>query len=202
MNCKTSFPDDPYNRFWQPFMDNNPIVESHSNITSSDFWNTPPLKVFKSAITTSRGKTLQLQWPTEPLPSSKYYISLYFQENRTPSPFSWRVFSVSVNGKNFFTNLNVTTDGVMVYGTQWPLSGLTEIVMTPGADIPVGPVINAGEIFQMLPLGGRTLTRDGSHSLHFFTHIHHQNCFFLPIMILNAFGGFYSHGNGRFGKRV
>ena len=49
-----------------------------------------------------------------------------------------------------------------------PLSGLTEIVMTPGADIPVGPVINAGEIFQMLPLGGRTLTRDGSHSLHFF----------------------------------
>ncbi|XP_034681997.1 probable LRR receptor-like serine/threonine-protein kinase At1g67720 [Vitis riparia] len=154
------FPDDPYNRFWQPFMDNNPIVESHSNITSSDFWNTPPLKVFKSAITTSRGKTLQLQWPTEPLPSSKYYISLYFQDNRTPSPFSWRVFSVSVNGKNFFTNLNVTTDGVMVYGTQWPLSGLTEIVMTPGADIPVGPVINAGEIFQMLPLGGRTLTRD------------------------------------------
>ena len=56
----------------------------------------------------------------------------------------------------------------MVRWFMGPLSGLTEIVMTPGADIPIGPVINAGEVFQMLPLDERTLTRDDSHSLHFF----------------------------------
>lgn len=162
MNCETSFPDDPYNRLWQPFMDSNPVVESHSNITPSDFWNMPPVSVFGTAMTTSRGKTLRVQWPNASLPSSNYYIALYFQDNRTPSPYSWRVFNVSVNGKRFFDNLNVTTDGVMVYGTYWPLSGMTEISMTPGDGIPVGPVISAGEIFQMLPIGGRTLTRDGS----------------------------------------
>lgn len=93
--------------------------------------------------------------------TASYYISLYFQDNRTPSPYSWRVFNVSLNGRNFYTDLNVTTNGVTVYATQWPLSGQTEIVMTPADGIPVGPVINAGEIFQILPLGGRTLARDG-----------------------------------------
>ncbi|XP_060672011.1 probable LRR receptor-like serine/threonine-protein kinase At1g67720 isoform X1 [Ziziphus jujuba] len=155
-----SFPDDEFNRLWQPFKDMNPIVESHVNITPSDFWNMPPEKAFYNAITTSRGKTLQINWPQNPLSNAKYYISLYFQDNRTPSPYSWRVFNVSINGKNFFSDLNVTTDGVTVYSTQWPLSGQTQIVLTPRNGSPVGPVINAGEIMQILPLGGKTLTRD------------------------------------------
>ncbi|KAM3695082.1 hypothetical protein ACJW31_07G104000 [Castanea mollissima] len=60
----------------------------------------------------------------------------------------------------FFTNLNATTNGVTVYSTQWPLFGQTEIVLTPADGMPVGPLINAGEVFQIVPLGGRTLTRD------------------------------------------
>lgn len=191
MKCETSFPDDPYNRLWQPFMDDNPVVESHANITPSDFWNKPPEKVFHKGITTSRGKTLRLLWPAASLPSSNYYIALYFQDNRSPSPYSWRAFNVSINGMNFFTNLNVTTDGLMVYGTEWPLSGQTEIVMTPGTNVPVGPVINAGEIFQMLPKGGRTLVRDGIHSLSFLLLVYmhyfiiHNSCIFSSLY---AFG--------------
>ncbi|KDP42294.1 hypothetical protein JCGZ_01618 [Jatropha curcas] len=154
------FPDDPYNRLWQPFLDQNPIVESHSSVTSTDFWNFPPMKTFTTAITTSRGKTINLWWPAVSLPSTKYYIALYFQDNRTPSPFSWRVFSVYVNGKIFYENLNVSTKGVTVCASEWPLSGKTEITLTPGKNIPVGPIINAGEVFQILPFGERTLTRD------------------------------------------
>lgn len=157
-----SFPDDKFNRVWQPFKDMNPVVESHSNVTSSDFWNIPPENVFNHAITTSRGKTLQIQWPPISLPNAKYYISLYFQDSRTPSPYSWRVFNVSVNDKNFYANLNVTTSGVTVYSTQWPLSGQTQIALTPETGIPVGPLINAAEILQILPLGGKTITRDGT----------------------------------------
>ncbi|CAL5377355.1 unnamed protein product [Camellia sinensis] len=153
---------DQFNRFWQPFNDDNPAVESHSNITTSGFWNMPPAKAFASAITTSRGKKLTVRWPPYSLPKGNYYIALYFQDNRTPSPYSWRVFSVSVNGKDFYANVNVTSNGVTIYGTEWPLSGQTEIVMTPASDARVGPVINAGEIFQILPLGKRTLTRDGA----------------------------------------
>ncbi|TKY59094.1 LRR receptor serine/threonine-protein kinase [Spatholobus suberectus] len=155
-----SFPDDKFNRMWQPFKDENPVVVSHSNVTSSDFWNLPPVKAFSSGITTSRGKTLEIQWPPVSLPTTYYYISLYFQDNRYPSPYSWRVFDVSINGHTFFSNLNATTKGVTVYAAQWPLSGKTKITLTPGSEVPVGPVINAGEIYQILPLGGRTLTRD------------------------------------------
>ncbi|KAH7517977.1 hypothetical protein FEM48_Zijuj09G0121700 [Ziziphus jujuba var. spinosa] len=155
-----TFPDDKYNRMWHPFKDSNPVVESHSNITASDFWNVPPAKAFHNAITTSRGKTLKIEWPPTSLPSAMYYISLYFQDNRSPSPYSWRVFDVFLNGKSFFLDLNVTTNGVTVYSNQWPLSGQNEIVLTPASAIPVGPVINAGEIFQIIPLGGKTLTRD------------------------------------------
>ncbi|CAK9143932.1 unnamed protein product [Ilex paraguariensis] len=155
-----SFPDDQFNRFWQPFIDNNPVVTSHSNVTPSEFWNIPPKQAFTTAITTSRGKSLTVRWPPFPLPSSYYYIVLYFQDNRTPSPYSWRVFNVSVNDESFYTNLNVTSSGVTVYGAAWPLSGQTEIVMTPPTDMPVGPVINAGEVFLILPLEGRTLTND------------------------------------------
>lgn len=72
------------------------------------------------------------------------------------------MFSVAVNGNDFYTDINVTTSGVTVYAGQWPLSGQTEIVLTPKSDALVGPVINAGEIFQIMHLGMRTLTRDGT----------------------------------------
>lgn len=143
-------------------MDKNPVVTSHSNVTSSDFWNLPPEQAFSTAITTSKVKKLQIMWPLVALPNTSYYISLYFQDNRTPSPYSWRVFDVSLNGRKFFTNLNATTNGVTVYSTQWPLFGQTKIVLTPADGMLVGPLINAGEVFQIVPLGGRTLTRDGS----------------------------------------
>ncbi|XP_059647787.1 receptor-like protein kinase At3g21340 [Cornus florida] len=155
-----SSPDDKFNRFWQPFMDDNPVVDSKVNITPTAFWNIPPTKLFANGITTSRGKTLNVKWPQFLLPSSTYYIALYFQENRNPSPESWRVFSVTINGMKFYDDVNVTTNGVTVYATQWPLSGQLEIVMTPQNDMPVGPVINGGEIFQILRLGGVTNAKD------------------------------------------
>lgn len=160
--CEPSFPDDKFDRMWQPFKDQNPVVGSHSNVTSSDFWNLPPAIAFTCGITTSRGKTLEIQWPPASLPSTNYYISLYFQDNRSPSFYSWRIFDVSINGHTFYSGLNATAKGVTVYSAQWPLSGHTKITMTPAGGVPVGPVINAGEAFQILPLGGRTQTRDGN----------------------------------------
>ncbi|KAM5549283.1 putative LRR receptor-like serine/threonine-protein kinase [Rosa sericea] len=154
------FPDDKFNRLWQPFKDKNPVSTNKGDVTPSDFWNVPPAKLFDNSITISRGKELQLQWPPVSLPNAAYYIALYFQDNRNPSPFSWRVFNVSVNGKPFSGSVNVTTKGLTVYAAQWPLSGKTEIVLTPAAGMPVGPVITAGEIMQIFPLGLETLHRD------------------------------------------
>lgn len=66
-----------------------------------------------------------------------------------------------MNGNLFYQDINVTTKGVSVYASGWPLSGQTEIAFTPSDLASVGPIVNAGEIFQILPLGGRTLTKDG-----------------------------------------
>ncbi|XWS39952.1 hypothetical protein CRYUN_Cryun18bG0098500 [Craigia yunnanensis] len=155
-----SFPDDPYYRLWQPFKDKNDVVSSQSSVSTSEFWNKPPAKAFVTAIITSPGKKLEVQWPPVSLPSTKYHISLYFQDNRKPNTNTWRVFSVAVNGKTFYSNLNVSIGGVSVYSPEWPLSGQTQISLTPDAKSSDGPLINAGEIYQILPLGGRTLTRD------------------------------------------
>ncbi|KAI5661078.1 hypothetical protein M9H77_20401 [Catharanthus roseus] len=154
------FPDDKFNRYWQPMVDNHPVVSSHSNVTISPFWNHPPRKIFDTAITTSRGKILKVSWPPFSLPSYHYYIALYFHDNRTPSPFSWRVFDVDINGQRFYSNLNVTTSGVAVFATEWLLGGYTEIILTPKSNMPVGPIINAAEVLEIMPLEDKTLTRD------------------------------------------
>ncbi|KAF8776102.1 hypothetical protein HU200_003786 [Digitaria exilis] len=155
-----SYPDDEYNRYWTPYVDANPAVESHSAISPEDFWNLPPAKALKAGVTTSRGKKLTVQWPPVELPAATYYVALYFQDPRTASPYSWRVFDVAVNGQDFFRGLNASAAGVMVYSNMMQLSGKTEILLTPNQTSPVGPLINAGEIYQIVPLGGSTATRD------------------------------------------
>ncbi|CDO97171.1 unnamed protein product [Coffea canephora] len=154
------FPDDKFGRYWYPFIDNNPVVSSHSNVTPSVFFNNPPAKIFERAITTDRGKSLQVMWPPYSVPASRYYIALYLQDSRAPSPYSWGVFDIQINGETFYRQLNVTTSGAMVFSTFWPLNGTTTITLTPRSDIPVGPLINAAEAFQLLALEERTAARD------------------------------------------
>lgn len=157
-----SHPGDQFNRYWEPYSDGAPVVESQGSVAPAAFWNKPPEDVFRRGVTASRGDTLELQWPPAPLPKASYYLALYFQDNRTPSPLSWRVFDVAVNGQAFFAGLNVSTAGSMLYGAAWPLSGQTKITLTPAPGSPVGPVINAAEVMMVVPLGGRTHPRDGN----------------------------------------
>lgn len=189
---KPSYPDDKYNRLWQPFSDQkHPPVTSRSSIKPSNFWNIPPAKVFVEGFTASKGKPLQILWPPFPLPATKYYVALYFQDDRSPSPSSWRAFGVSINGVSFSRNLNVSTNGVMVYSGQWPLSGQTQITLTPAKDSPMGGVINAGEVFQVIPLGGSTNFSDGN--VHVFFCLLH--CFVYSVILRKTF--LCSNCNGR-----
>ncbi|KAF3796459.1 putative leucine-rich repeat receptor-like serine/threonine-protein kinase [Nymphaea thermarum] len=160
-SLQTSFPDDPFNRYWVPFTDSHPAITSKSNVSVLEFWNKPPALVFETALSTKQSSdVLHLQWPEAYLPSSNYYIALYFQDNRAPAPNHWRSFSISINDKNFYSNLNVSTSGLVVYANNWSLSGLTQIKLTPTPESTFGPVLNAGEVLQIRLLGGRTVTRD------------------------------------------
>ncbi|KAK8527841.1 hypothetical protein V6N13_085652 [Hibiscus sabdariffa] len=155
-----SFPDDPYYRFWQPFTDDNEVVSSQTKVTTSEFWNKPPEGIFFNAIAAEEGKKLEVTWPPGSLPATKYHISLYFQDNRPAGADASRVFTVEINGKTFYNNLKVSTGGVSIYSPGWPLSGETQISLSPDDESSVGPLINAGEIYQILPFGRRTLTRE------------------------------------------
>lgn len=162
LSFEPRFPDDLYYRLWQPFTDKNEVVLTQTSVNSLDFWNKPPVKAFSKAIAASVGKKLEIQWPSGSLQSTRYYVSLYFQDNRAASANSWRVFSVAINGNIFYNNLNVSTGGVTIYSAEWPLSGPTTITLTPDAKSSAGPLINAGEVYQILPFGRRTLAKDGS----------------------------------------
>ncbi|RDX75413.1 putative leucine-rich repeat receptor-like serine/threonine-protein kinase, partial [Mucuna pruriens] len=150
------YPDDQFDRIWEPYGQSNSTKASTSNISVSDFWNLPPAKIFETHIGSDQLESLELRWPKASLPSSKYYIALYFADDTVGA----RIFNISVNGITYYHNLNVIREGVVVFATQWPLSGPTTITLTPASSSSLGPLINAGEVFDVLPLGGRTLTRD------------------------------------------
>lgn len=152
-----SYPDDQFDRIWKPFGQSGSTNASTVNVSVSGFWNLPPLKIFDTHLGSDQMESLELGWPTASLPSSKYYIALYFADNTGGS----RIFNISVNGITYYRNLNVIPSGVVVFANQWPLSGPTTITLTPAATSSLGPLINAGEVFQVLSLGGRTSTKDG-----------------------------------------
>ncbi|KAF3457169.1 hypothetical protein FNV43_RR01826 [Rhamnella rubrinervis] len=154
------FPDDEFDRVWEPFGENSPTISTNRNVSVSGFWNLPPSKIFETELTTGQSQPLDLNWPPLSLKNSTYYIALYFADNSYSSSGSSRVFNVSINGITYYTNLNVTPSGLVVFATKWPLAGTTKVTLTPAVESKSGPSINGGEAFEVLALGGRTLTRD------------------------------------------
>ncbi|XP_050373443.1 leucine-rich repeat receptor-like serine/threonine-protein kinase At2g14510 [Argentina anserina] len=148
------YPDDQFDRFWEPFGETKLNDTSDANVSVSGLWNLPPVKVFESELTTNLSQAIELKWPPKEVEDADYYIALYFADSRG------RVFDVMVNGVVYYKDLNVTEAGLVIYATKWPLGGRTNVTLSPSLGSVLGPLINAGEAFQVLPLGGRTLTRD------------------------------------------
>ncbi|KAJ8766250.1 hypothetical protein K2173_022309 [Erythroxylum novogranatense] len=154
------YPDDQFDRFWEPLGRIDPTKSSNKNVSVSGIWNHPPSKIFETELSTDHLGAMELSWPPSPLPKSNYYIALYFAENRDSVQRGSRVINVSVNGVTYYKNLSVSPVGSAVFASQWPLEGLTTLTLTPDDGSSVGPLINGGEVFDVLVLGGRTLTRD------------------------------------------
>jgi hypothetical protein len=102
-----------------------------------------------------------MNWPPVPLPNSTYYIALYFAHDHNSSPGGSRIIDISINGVPYYKNMTVTPAGVVVFANKWPLGGLTKVALTPATGLSIDPMINGGEVFDVIALGGRTLTRDG-----------------------------------------
>ncbi|KAE8077007.1 hypothetical protein FH972_015616 [Carpinus fangiana] len=151
------YPDDPFDRFWEPLGGISSTVAGNRNVSVSSLWNVPPLKIFETALTTNGIQPIEWNWPPVSLRNSRYYIALYFADARN---WSSRVFDITINNISYYRNLNVTPAGACVFATQWLLAGPTKITLTPPSGSDIGPLINAGEVFELLVLRGRTATRD------------------------------------------
>ncbi|KAG8085471.1 hypothetical protein GUJ93_ZPchr0010g9806 [Zizania palustris] len=149
------YPGDSFDRYWQPFLDSKHAVSSTHNVTSADFWNLPPPGVFNTALVAEQDAPLVLQWPPIHLQNDSYYVALYFADTLTENS---RTFNVYINDYLFYEGLTVTSAGLSVFATQWILSGLTRVILTHVSGLP--PLINAGEVFGLFPLGGYTFARD------------------------------------------
>ncbi|TVU19273.1 hypothetical protein EJB05_35412, partial [Eragrostis curvula] len=153
------YPDDNFDRYWQSFPDSKHAVSSTHNVTSVDFWNLPPPDVFNTAFVGEKDAPLVLQWPPILLQNDSYYVALYFADTM---PENSRIFDVYINGYLFYKDLNVTSDGLSVFATQWTLSGLTRVTLAPASSPApaLPPLINAGEVFGLFSLGRLTHPRD------------------------------------------
>jgi hypothetical protein len=152
------YPDDSFDRYWEPLPDRKHSVSSTHNVTSADFWNLPPPDVLNTAFVAEQDAPLVLQWPPMALQNDSYYVALYFADTLAENS---RTFDVYINDYLFHKGLNVTSSGVSVFATQWILSGLTRVILTPASPSLLPPLINAGEVFGLFPLGRLTHTRDG-----------------------------------------
>ncbi|KAG4131514.1 hypothetical protein ERO13_D09G216700v2 [Gossypium hirsutum] len=155
-----SYPDDLFDRYWEPYAENVSVIASNNTPSVSGFWNIPPSKIFESALSTDQLEPLELRWPPLSLPNSTYYIALYFADHRDSMLSGSRVLHIHINEVRYISNLEVTSAGAAVFATRWPLEGQTKITLSSAANSNASPLINAGEIFDILRLGGRTHTRD------------------------------------------
>ncbi|KAK4381881.1 putative LRR receptor-like serine/threonine-protein kinase [Sesamum angolense] len=153
------YPDDQFYRYWEPFGEDAFPQSSLPNLAVSGIWNLPPPKVFQTRLARSRPETLTLFWPPGPVASDNYSIALYFADDQTASGSS-RTIDVTINGVAYYNNLSVIPAGVVVFANPWPLSGITNLTLAPSPGSTAGPLINAGEVFLMLPSGRKTLPRD------------------------------------------
>ncbi|KAI3974796.1 hypothetical protein MKX01_028056, partial [Papaver californicum] len=94
-------------RMWKPSGESYPTPKSVKDIDVDGFWNLPPLNVFETALTTEQENP----------------VNLDLQCSRT--------FNITINGIQYFQNLNATTAGAVVFASRWPLSGFNTISLIP-----------------------------------------------------------------------
>ena len=98
-----------------------------------------------------------------PLKNSVYYIALYFaHDSDSLDGGGSRVFDVSVNGVTYYKELSVAPAGAVIFASRWPLEGQTTLKLSPRSGSTLPPLVNGGEMFELIALGGRTLVRDGT----------------------------------------
>ncbi|KAJ4749748.1 Leucine-rich repeat protein kinase family protein [Rhynchospora pubera] len=166
----TRYPDDPYDRIWYPRCNMWTLVKTKLNVTTDGFYEVPnvvlqtailPINSTNSTVPEAADPTLNisLYWPIDPsVRNPSYYANLHFAELQQLPPNGLREFNIFANGYLFADKVRPSYLLNEPYSSQSPFqnpngsddSHVITLTSTKNATVP--PLINAIEVFNLLPV--------------------------------------------------
>ncbi|KAG6421779.1 hypothetical protein SASPL_118336 [Salvia splendens] len=155
------YPDDQFNRYGSRSEQMHSPYQIHKTLPFLASGTSSPESVSYATVK-EPGRASDAELAPGPLPGGvNYSIALYFADDHASDSNNSRAMDITINGIPYYRNLIRTPVGLVVFSSQWPLAGITNLTLTPAPGSTAGPLINAGEVYQVLPSGGKTLARDG-----------------------------------------
>ncbi|CAK9198231.1 unnamed protein product, partial [Sphagnum troendelagicum] len=160
------YPYDIYDRQWQTDIPQvNPISSFAINTTTPvnvfGPWDQVPELVMQSAESWPGGQGLNLTLPYLTSDNSNYYVAFYFAEIDPLAQNQTRVFDMVLNqgpSEDYYFNISVVSLAGGMY-MAWEAVGTNvtfnsssgSIRLIPHADSQLGPILNALELFHLMP---------------------------------------------------
>jgi hypothetical protein len=154
-----------YDRLWETNISQvNPIssfaINTTTPVTVSGTDDMVPELVMQSAESWPRGQGLTLTLPYLTSYNRDYYVAFYFAEIDPLAQNQTRVFDLVLNqgpSEEYYLNISVVSLAGGMY-TAWEVVGSNvsfnssgNIELIPHADSQLGPILNALELFFLLP---------------------------------------------------
>ncbi|THU72701.1 hypothetical protein C4D60_Mb04t14950 [Musa balbisiana] len=148
------FPDDPYDRVWNPCNDPSwRTLSTNSTVDNRDDLFEPPVAVMQTAVTPKTVRQLGFFWDSVS-PRDELYAVLYFAELQNLKGNSTRVFNVTRNGESRFSWYTPPYLSIGYIYSVVPFKGYSRyqylLLATSNSTLP--PIINAFEVYSLMQL--------------------------------------------------
>ncbi|XP_078176446.1 putative LRR receptor-like serine/threonine-protein kinase At1g51860 [Carex rostrata] len=152
------YPDDPYNRYWYPYMEETWIDVSTKVNLDIDFET--PSRVMQTAVTTlNTTQPLYLNWTSE-YDVTVFLLILHFSEIENISSTEHREFNIYINKILFGNWSRSSTTSALTYSVWDNTEYNLYLKATSSSTLP--PLMNAFEVYAITPaIGIPTNSEDG-----------------------------------------
>ena len=147
------YPEDIYDRTWNPHFDEESWAEVTTNLTLNvdKSYELPHGVMATGATPLNEKETLNMKWDVEP-PTAKSYIYMYFAELKTLRANDTREFNMTLNGEykyGPYSPIPLEAQTITAEEQQCDEGAcLLQLVKTLNSSLP--PLLNAMEIFTVI----------------------------------------------------
>nr|XP_018680905.1 PREDICTED: probable LRR receptor-like protein kinase At1g51890 isoform X2 [Musa acuminata subsp. malaccensis] len=148
------FPDDPYDRVWNPYNDPSLLtLSTNSRVDNRDDLFEPPVAVMQTAVTPKGIRQLGFFWDSVS-PRDELYAVLYFAELRNLTGKATRMFNVTRNGESRFSWYTPPYLSIGYIYSVVPFKGYSryQYLLHPTSNSTHPPIINAFEVYSLMQL--------------------------------------------------